>query len=186
MCRYATRLREVTELSDAVLYAWYPGERGGDAVADIIFGNVSPSAKLPITFPKSIEQLPPFEDYSMKGRTYKYMTVEPLYPFGFGLSFAKLEWGKPSVENSTVKKDQNLEISLNISNNGNIEADEVVQVYLNIDNKNEELPISSLVDFKRITISKGDQSKVIFRFPTASSPITTTKVKKYNITGKQL
>ena len=144
-------LREVTELSDAVLYAWYPGERGGDAVADIIFGNVSPSAKLPITFPKSIEQLPPFEDYSMKGRTYKYMTAEPLYPFGFGLSYAKLEWGKPSVENSTVKKDQNLEISLNISNNGNIDADEVVQVYLSIDNKNEQLPISSLVDFKRIT-----------------------------------
>jgi beta-glucosidase len=90
-------LREVTQLSDAVLYAWYPGERGGDAVADVIFGNVSPSGKLPITFPASIEQLPPFEDYSMKGRTYKYMTGTPLYPFGFGLGYAKLQWGTPAI-----------------------------------------------------------------------------------------
>ena len=97
-------LREVSELSDAVLYAWYPGERGGEAVADIIFGNVSPSGKLPITFPESVEQLPDYDDYSMEGRTYKYMKESPLYPFGFGLGYADLAWEKPSVNNTTVRK----------------------------------------------------------------------------------
>jgi len=158
-------LREVTELSDAVLYAWYPGERGGDAVADIIFGNVSPSAKLPITFPKSIEQLPPFEDYSMKGRTYKYMTESPLYPFGFGLSYAKLEWGNPKASNTSIKKDQSIDVSVDIKNIGSINADEVVQLYLSIDNKAEQLPFSSLVNFKRVSINKGANSNVSFSIP---------------------
>lgn len=158
-------LREVTELSDAVLYAWYPGESGGDAIADIIFGNVSPSGKLPVTFPESAEQLPAFDNYSMDGRTYKYMKGLPLFPFGFGLSYAEFEWGKPLVNNPGLKVDQNLEVSINIRNTGSIDADEVVQVYLNIQNGKENLPISSLIDFKRIALNKGDQSKVTFSIP---------------------
>jgi len=177
-------LREVTELSDAVLYAWYPGERGGDAVADIIFGNVSPSAKLPITFPKSIEQLPPFDDYSMKGRTYKYMTAEPLYPFGFGLSFAKLEWGKPSVSTASVKNNQSLDFSINIKNVGKVDAEEVVQVYLSIDNKTEQLPISSLVNFKRVAIKKGAGNKVSFSIPYNEFSYINSKGEKVQHTGK--
>lgn len=158
-------LIEVSELSDAVLYAWYPGERGGDAVADIIFGNVSPSGKLPITFPRSVNQLPAYEDYSMNGRTYKYMEESPLYPFGFGLGYAKMEWEKPSISNKWVMKDQNLEVSLIIRNNSTIDAEEVVQVYLSFDSEKESLPKSSLVDFKRVAVKKGTQSKVTFSIP---------------------
>ncbi len=158
-------LREISELSDAVLYAWYPGERGGDAVADIIFGNVSPSGKLPITFPKSIEQLPAFDNYSMEGRTYKYMKELPMYPFGFGLGYAKLKWEVPTLNNSAIKKNQSLEVSLNISNTGSINAEEVVQVYVSIDNSNEQLPLASLVDFKRVLINQGDTSMLTFSIP---------------------
>ena len=158
-------LREISELSDAVLYAWYPGERGGDAVADIIFGNVSPSAKLPITFPESTEQLPPFEDYSMKGRTYKYMTESPMYPFGFGLSYAKMSWENAKVSGLKIKKEQSIDVSVDIKNNSSIQADEVVQLYLTIVNQKEELPIASLINFKRITINKGESSTVNFSVP---------------------
>jgi beta-glucosidase len=158
-------LREVSELSDAVLYAWYPGERGGDAVADIIFGDISPSGKLPITFPKSVEQLPDYENYSMEGRTYKYMKESPMYPFGFGLGYTELEWEKPLINNGTVNINQDLEISLNIKNLGSINREEVVQVYLSIDNENERLPLASLIDFKRVSLNTGEQKEVSFTVP---------------------
>jgi beta-glucosidase len=158
-------LTEVSELSDAVLYAWYPGEKGGDAVADIIFGNVSPSGKLPITFPKSIEQLPDYESYSMEGRTYKYMTEKPLYPFGYGLSYTKLHWEQPSVSNTKVKKNGQIDISLNIKNEGSVDGEEVVQVYISLENDKENLPQATLIDFKRVTVNKGNQKNVTFSVP---------------------
>lgn len=158
-------LREVTELSDAVLYAWYPGEKGGDAVADIVFGDVSPSGKLPVTFPMSIDQLPDYEDYSMDGRTYKYMKESALYPFGYGLGYADLKWSDP-VHNSTIlRKDQNLEISINVENDGSMAIDEVFQVYMKINNEQERLPMASLVDFKRLTIPGEGQMQVSFSIP---------------------
>lgn len=177
-------LREVCELSDAVLYAWYPGERGGDAVADIIFGNVSPSAKLPITFPKSIEQLPPFEDYSMKGRTYKYMTEAPLFPFGFGLSYAKFEWVNAKVSDTKIKKDARIDISVDIKNIGSINAEEVVQLYLTINNVKEEVPISTLVNFKRVSINKGANSNVSFSVPYNEFSFINNKGEKIQHNGK--
>ncbi len=158
-------LTEVSELSDAVLYAWYPGEKGGDAVADIIFGNVSPSGKLPITFPKSAEQLPDYENYSMDGRTYKYMTEKPLYPFGYGLGYAKLKWEQPSVSNTTVKNNEQIDISLNIKNEGSVDGEEVVQVYISLENDKENLPQASLIDFKRVKVNKGNQESVTFSIP---------------------
>ncbi|MCU4157875.1 glycoside hydrolase family 3 C-terminal domain-containing protein [Carboxylicivirga sp. A043] len=158
-------LREISELSDAVLYAWYPGERGGDAVADILFGDVSPSGKLPITFPKSVDQLPDYDDYSMVGRTYKYMKVSPLYPFGFGLGYADLTWKNLRVSNESVKKNETVEISIEIENEKGFKADEVVQLYVSIQNNKEQLPNSTLIDFKRITIEGHGKSKVDFSIP---------------------
>lgn len=177
-------LREVEELSDAVLYAWYPGERGGDAVADIIFGDVSPSGKLPITFPKSIEQLPPFDNYSMKGRTYKYMTQAPLYPFGYGLSYAKIAWENPKASATTLKKEQTIEVSVDLKNNSWINADEVVQLYLTIDNVKEELPIASLINFKRVAIGKGESTKVNFSVPYNEFSYINSKGEKVQHKGK--
>jgi beta-glucosidase len=177
-------MREVEELSDAVLYAWYPGERGGDAVADIIFGNVSPSAKLPITFPKSIDQLPAFDDYSMKGRTYKYMTQAPLYPFGYGLSYAKMTWGNAKVSTAKIKKEQSIDVSIDVKNIGSINADEVVQLYLTIDNVKEELPIASLVNFKRVTINKGESTNVSFSVPYNEFSYINSKGEKIQHKGK--
>jgi beta-glucosidase len=177
-------LREVSELSDAVLYAWYPGERGGDAVADVIFGDVSPSGKLPITFPKSIDQLPPFEDYSMKGRTYKYMKELPLYPFGFGLSYAQMSWENAKVSNTKISKNQSIDIAVDIKNIGSINADEVVQLYLTIHNGKEELPISSLVNFKRVSINKGANSTVSFSVPYNEFSFINSKGEKIQHKGK--
>jgi len=177
-------MREVAELSDAVLYSWYPGERGGDAVADIIFGDVSPSGKLPITFPKSIDQLPPFEDYSMKGRTYKYMKEVPLYPFGFGLSYAQMAWENAKVSNTKISKNQSIDIAVDIKNIGTINADEVVQLYLTIHNGKEELPISSLVNFKRVTINKGSNSTVSFSVPYNEFSFINSKGEKTQHKGK--
>lgn len=177
-------LTEVSELSDAVLYAWYPGERGGEAVADIIFGNVSPSGKLPVTFPQSVSQLPDYEDYSMEGRTYKYMQEMPMYPFGFGLGYGSLEWEEPSINNTTVKRDQVLEVSVTIKNQGTVDAEEVVQVYLSMNNKKEQLPIASLVDFQRVAVKKGSQYNLSFSIPYDTFSYYNSEGEKIQHQGK--
>lgn len=155
-------LSEVHELSDAVLLAWYSGEEGGNAVADILFGKASPSGKLPITFPKSLDQLPPYEDYSMDGRTYKYMTAEPMYPFGFGLSYGKFQYGSPKLSAQKIKKNQTTEIEAEVKNTGTHEADEVVQLYLTDVKASVQAPLYSLKGFKRISLKAGETKTVKF------------------------
>jgi len=95
-------LGEIEDLVEAILFVWYPGMEGGRAVADVLFGDVSPAGKLPITFPRSLDQLPPFDDYSMEERTYRYMSSEPLYPFGFGLSYSKFEYAELKLEKDQI------------------------------------------------------------------------------------
>ena len=153
-------LAEVHELSDAVLLAWYPGEEGGNAVADIIFGKESPSGRLPITFPKSLEQLPPYEDYSMKGRTYKYMTAEPLYPFGFGLSFTKFLYTDARLSIAKIRKNQSTELSVTVANSGKVSSEEVVQLYVTDQQASVDVPIYSLKEIKRVKLEAG-QSQVV-------------------------
>ena len=101
----------------------------------------------------------------MDGRTYKYMKESALYPFGYGLGYVDLKWSDPVAANKTVKKDQNLEISINVENDGSMTVDEVFQVYMKINNEKERLPLASLVDFKRVTILKGAQKQVTFSIP---------------------
>ena len=123
-------LGEVEDLVEAILFVWYPGMEGGKAVADVLFGDVSPAGKLPLTFPKSLDQLPSFDDYSMDGRTYRYMTEEPLYPFGFGLSYSAFEYADLKLDKSEIGIGDSLNVSVTVKNTGDRTAPEVAQFYL--------------------------------------------------------
>jgi beta-glucosidase len=129
---------------------------GGKAVADVLFGDISPSGKLPLTFPKSLDQLPPFEDYNMEGRTYRYMTAEPLYPFGFGLSYSSFEYDGLSLGKEQLSAGENLDIAVTVKNTGNRQAVEVVQFYLSDLEASAIVPLSKLVGFQRVTLQPGE------------------------------
>jgi beta-glucosidase len=154
-------LAEVQELADAVLLVWYPGEEGGHAIADIVFGKVSPSGRIPVTFPKSFDQLPPYTDYSMKGRTYRYMTAEPLYPFGFGLSYTTFSYSDIKLSATQVKKNTPVTAEVTVSNTGKIEAEEVVQLYITNPQTGDN-PLFSLKGFKRVGLKPGESKTVEF------------------------
>jgi beta-glucosidase len=155
-------LSEVQEIADAVLLVWYPGEEGGNAVADVIFGKVSPSGKLPLTFPKSFDDLPSFTDYSMKGRTYRYMKAEPMYPFGFGLSYTKFAFSNLKLSKTNVEKNQAVDAEVTVTNSGKVASDEVVQMYLTHLPGGDNIPLYSLKGFKRIHLAAGASQKVKF------------------------
>jgi beta-glucosidase len=146
----------------AIIQAWYPGEEGGAATADIIFGDYNPSGKLPITFYKSVDQLPPFEDYNMEGRTYRYFKDEPLYPFGYGLSYTKFKYSNLKISPHRIKIGEDISISVEVENIGKITGDEVVQLYLSKLAPNLELPIRELQGFQRINLKKGESTTVSF------------------------
>jgi beta-glucosidase len=154
-------LSEVHELADAVVLAWYPGEEGGNAIADIIFGKVSPSGRLPVTFPKSLAQLPPYEDYSMKGRTYRYMTAEPMYPFGYGLSYSQFNYSPLALSSQQVKKNTAVTAETTLTNTGKMEGEEVVQLYITVPQTGDN-PQYSLKGFKRVKLQPGESKKVQF------------------------
>ncbi|HPG33796.1 MAG TPA: glycoside hydrolase family 3 C-terminal domain-containing protein [Lentimicrobium sp.] len=155
-------LSEVHEIADAVLLTWYPGEEGGHALADILFGNAVPSGRLPVTFPKSLEQLPPYEDYAMKGRTYRYMTEEPMYPFGFGLSFTSFSYSDVRLLSSTIKKGESTEISCTVTNTGQYASVEVAQLYITDNQASVETPLFSLKGIQCINLKPGESKKVVF------------------------
>lgn len=155
-------LAEVQKIADAVLLVWYPGEEGGNAVADVIFGKVSPSGKLPITLPKSFNDLPPFEDYSMKGRTYRYMEKEPMYPFGFGLSYTTFKFSNLKLSKTKISKGEPVEAEVTVTNTGKVAGDEVVQMYLTHLPGGADIPLYSLKDFRRINLTPGASQKVKF------------------------
>lgn len=159
-------LTEVSALADAVIYAWYPGEQGGHAIADVIFGDVSPSGKLPITFPKNKEQLPAYKDYAMKGRTYKYMTKEPLYPFGYGLTYAQLDITDITIDSKIIKKNTSQNIEVTLTNKGNYTIEEVLQLYISLKGNNKGIPLSSLKDFKRVILKPNQTLKINFELDT--------------------
>jgi len=162
------------DAADAVIFAWYPGESGGQAVADIIFGDVIPSGKLPLTFPVSTEQLPPYEDYSMKGRTYRYMTEKPLYPFGFGLSYTSFRFDSITLSEPVISKGGSVKVAVTVSNTGKYDADEVVQIYIAKEDRKEDDPIASLKAFRRVFIPTGKSETV--QFDLLSSVFETVSV----------
>jgi len=155
-------LSEVYELADAVLFAWYPGEQGGNGVSDVIFGDVSPSGRLPITFPKSVDQLPPFDDYSMNGRTYKFMKEEPMFPFGFGLSYTTFQYDDFELSSGSITKKDQLDLSFRVTNTGLEASDEVVQLYVSHSPVEFRIPIYDLKRFWRIHLKPGETKDIEF------------------------
>jgi beta-glucosidase len=155
-------LQEVHQLADAVLLVWYPGEEGGTAVADVIFGNTSPSGRLPITFPMSLDDLPAYEDYSMKGRTYKYMDEKPMYPFGYGLSYTNFSYSEISLSESRVRQGKSLKATITLFNSGNVKAEEVVQLYISDLKTSVDAPKSQLYGIKRVELDPGASKEIEF------------------------
>ena len=151
-------LSALADKSSAILQAWYPGARGGQSIGDIIFGKVNPSGKLPVTFYKDTNDLPDFEDYSMKGRTYRYLETEPLYPFGFGLTYGNMDIISAEAFGEDPK-DNGLTIKVSIRNSGDIDGTEVVQVYMKADDPNE-VKNTRLVAFTRVTLEAGATANI--------------------------
>jgi beta-glucosidase len=145
----------------AILHAWYPGGEGGTAIADVLFGNYNPAGRLPVTFYKSVDQLPPFTDYSMAGRTYRYFKGEALYPFGFGLSYTKFGYGNLKFSKS-VKMGEPLKVTFDVKNTGERDGDEVAQLYLTDVAATVPVPIRTLVGFDRISLRAGEKRTVTF------------------------
>lgn len=151
-------LREIAAGSDAVVMAWYPGQEGGEALGDLLFGDASFSGRLPITFPNTTDSLPAFDDYSMKGRTYKYMKDNIQYPFGYGLTYGKVKY---SDATATLSPDK-LHVSASLTNASDKACDELAQVYLSAPGAGDTTPISQLVAFKRVHLDSNSSAKVDF------------------------
>ena len=146
----------------AIIAAWYPGAEGGKAIASLIFGEYSPSGKLPITFYRTVEELPDFKDYSMKGRTYRYMENEALYPFGYGLSYTRFEYECIKVKKDTIQTGENFNCLVKVKNAGNIESIETVQLYLKDVEASVTLPRWQLAGIKRVNLAPGEEKEVSF------------------------
>ena len=145
----------------AILEAWYPGQAGGTAIADVIFGDYNPAGRLPLTFYKSIDQIPAFDEYDMKGKTYRYFEGKPLYEFGYGLSYSTFEYALKNVP-TEVNAGEKINISVNITNTGKFDGDEVVQLYVTLPNTKLRKPIRALQGFKRISLKSGETKTVDF------------------------
>lgn len=144
----------------AVIQAWYPGAQGGRAIASLLFGDYSPSGRLPVTFYKSIKDLPDFEDYSMENRTYRFFNGTPLYPFGYGLSYTHFKYSQPAMENSLIKVGDSVCVQTTVKNVGIFESDEIVQLYLKDIKASVRVPKCQLVGFRRIHLKPGESVKV--------------------------
>ena len=145
----------------AILEAWYPGQAAGTAIADVLFGDYNPAGKLPVTFYKSTDQLPPFSEYQMKGRTYRYFEDEPLYSFGFGLSYTKFNYSD-LVLPEQISNGENIEIAVKVQNSGNRDGEEVVQLYVRDVVASAPVPLHALQGFERIFLKAGEKKTVKF------------------------
>jgi beta-glucosidase len=155
-----------TQSCDAILQAWYGGESGGQAVADVLFGDYNPSGKLPITFYRDTTQLADFEDYSMKGRTYRFMS-DALFPFGFGLNYTKFIIGKGRLTSNVISTNGSTRLNLPISNVGKINGTEIVQVYVRKVN-DVDGPLKTLKAFQRVTVVAGKTVEASIELPSSS------------------
>nr|WP_299911788.1 glycoside hydrolase family 3 C-terminal domain-containing protein [Sphingomonas bacterium] len=158
--------------ADAILDAWYPGQAGGTAIGETLSGANNPAGRLPVTFYTGVDQLPPFKDYAMAGRTYRYFAGKPLYPFGHGLSYTSFAYGKPILSSATVKAGGTLGVDVEIRNSGKVAGDEVAQLYLSFPQA-PGMPIRALRGFTRVHLAAGASTKVHFELdPRGLSSVT--------------
>ncbi len=157
----AIAINWAAENVEAILNVGYPGEEGGNALADVLFGDYNPAGRLPVTYYKSLDQLPAFENYDMKGRTYRYFKGEPLYPFGFGLSYTSFSYSDIQVP-STVKAGEDVKVSITVTNSGKLAGDEVVQLYLSDIEASTSRPVRQLEGFERVSLNPGESKKIEF------------------------
>ncbi|KAF2515677.1 xylan 1,4-beta-xylosidase [Flavobacterium foetidum] len=162
----AIALTPETSSCDAILQAWYPGESGGKAVADVLFGDYNPAGKLPVSFYKNSEILGDFEDYSMKGRTYRY-TTDVLFPFGFGLSYSKFIVGVGKLNKNSIKPNENIQLNISLQNVSKRDGTEIIQVYVK---KIDDIdgPLKTLKAFKRVAVKAGNKENVVIDLPASS------------------
>ncbi len=168
----------------AIINAWYPGQAGGSAVADILFGDYNPSGKLPITFYRSIKDLPPFEDYHMNGRTYRYFDGEVLYPFGYGLSYTHFDFSKPVLEKSAIEKNEKNQVSVTVTNNGELDGSTVIQLYVRDKEASVSTPFKSLRKFKKVYVRKGESKTIGFVITPEDLALFDTKGSTYVESGE--
>lgn len=145
----------------AIVEAWYPGQAGGTALADVLFGDYNPAGRLPVTFYQSIDQIPAFDNYDMKGKTYRYFEGKPLYPFGYGLSYSTFRYDDLQVPD-VIQAGDSLQISVKVTNTGQYDGDEVVQLYTTLKNTGLRVPLRSLQGFRRIHLKAGETQTVLF------------------------
>lgn len=146
--------------ADAIIQAWYPGAMGGRAVSDLLFGEYSPSGKLPVTFYKNTNELPDFEDYSMENRTYKFFRGEPLYPFGYGLGYTSFAFTEMKTDRPKFGPGEAVTVSLKVKNKGAMEGDEVVQIYVRDEEASVRVPVHKLCGMKRVTLKPGEEQEI--------------------------
>ena len=146
----------------AIVQAWYPGEEGGAAIADVLFGDYNPAGRLPVTFYKSADDLPPFEAYGMQGRTYRYFKGTPLYPFGHGLSYTRFVYGDLKTSARTIRAGASVRVSVDVRNAGERAGDEVVQLYVTDVVASVPVPIRSLQGISRVSLRPGERRRVSF------------------------
>ncbi len=161
-------IREITEVADAVIMAWYPGQEGGDALAELVFGERNFSGRLPVTFPLSVDGLPAFEDYSMKGRTYKYMEGNTMFPFGYGLSYGSSEWGGLTLLTKKPRIGEPVEIEIPVRNTGSVDRVETVEIYVSTPNAGSGAPFSQLVGFERVNLKAGESRTLHYSIDASS------------------
>jgi beta-glucosidase len=168
----AIALTPELDTCDAILQWWYAGEMGGTALAEVLFGDQSPSGKLPVTFYKSTDELPDFLDYTMKNRTYRYYTGEALFPFGYGLSYTTFDISKPVYKNNNVQ--------VSVKNTGSSTGSETVQVYIrNLADK--EGPLKTLRAYQQVTLTPGQSKTISIPLPRKSFELWDTKTNTMRV-----
>jgi beta-glucosidase len=180
----AIAIPEIHEVADAVLLVWYPGCEGGTAVADVLFGRTSPAGKLPVTVPRRTADLPAFSDYGMRGRTYRFAEIEPLYPFGFGLTYGRLAYGHFATSTKTLPAAGQVTVRATLANQGTRSVFEAVQCYVVPPRDWPDAPRATLVDFQKVALASGETRTVEFMLPAAAFAQTDAAGRKVHHPGQ--